>query len=265
MNVCRKKEGEMIKKSLALGSLILTLALMGCTADTMGQQGAVNGGQQQQAGDVFGAFAQGIAQGLQNNGAAQGAEDVPNLANVLQGAGTNTGADTGTNVAAGTNANGTLNVPLFNQNAVGAARPWAYCGPTSVKMVLAYFGINKDVNECARGVYIPGQGAGHEGMAKKFRDNGLNAELTYGNSIAWLRQQTAAGNPVVVGVKGNYGPRSTNGHILVVTGVTPSGQVCFNDPAGGRAYTVAGSTFNRAWSNGSGGRMAIPVSGTRRA
>ena len=128
-------------------------------------------------------------------------------------------------------------------------------------MVLEYFGVRKHVNECARGVYVNGSGASHQGMLNKLKSNGLSgSSMHYGKSLSWLKQQTDGGRPVIVNVKGNYGPRSTNGHIIVVTGVDSNGNVTINDPAGGRRHRVNGATFNRAWKNGSGGGLAIVAS-----
>lgn len=159
---------------------------------------------------------------------------------------------------------GGLAIPVYNQNAIGARVPSGFCGPTSLKMVLEYYGIKKDINFLgdkdvggATPVYIPGVGAGHQAMLDMLRYCGLKGStMTHGQSIAWLRQQTASGSPVVVSVKGNYGAGwTTAGHILVVAGVTPDGRVILNDSAGGKRITVSGSMFFNAWN--ASNRMAI--------
>lgn len=159
---------------------------------------------------------------------------------------------------------GGLQIPLYNQNNIGARVPSGFCGPTSLKMVLEYWGIKKDINYLADAnvggatpVYIPGEGAGHQGMLDMLKHCGLTGSyMDHGKSIDWLRQMTAAGHPCVVSVAGDYGAGfTTSGHILVVDGVTADGRVILNDSAGGVRRTVSGSQFLGAWN--SSNRMAI--------
>ena len=159
---------------------------------------------------------------------------------------------------------GGLDVPVYSQGRVGAKYPSGFCGPTSLKMALEYYGIKKDVNYLglqniggSTPVYRRGQGSGYQAMLDMVRHCGLrNSYKETNKSIAWLKEQTDKGYPVIVGVKGNYGTgRYTNGHILCVVGVTNSGKVIINDSARGKRYIVDGSTFYRAWSNRS--RMGI--------
>lgn len=159
---------------------------------------------------------------------------------------------------------GGLKIPLYNQNAIGARVPSGFCGPTSLKMVLEYWGIKKDINYLgdkdvggATPVYTSGQGAGHQAMLDMLKHCGLSGSyMTHAKSIDWLRQQTAAGHPVVVSVAGNFGGGyTTSGHILVVSGVTSDGRVILNDSAGGKRRIVSGSMFLGAWN--SSNRMAI--------
>jgi uncharacterized protein YvpB len=145
---------------------------------------------------------------------------------------------------------GGLNVPLYAQP------DGRTCGPTSLKMAMEYYGIQSTVAENSRGVLGEG-GASHQGMLDKLHSNGLTGStMDYGVSLSWIKQQTDSGKPVLASVRGNYGPRSTNGHIVCIVGVTASGNVIINDSAGGRRVECNGSTFMRANS----GRMAISVS-----
>ena len=155
-------------------------------------------------------------------------------------------------------ADGGLPVPLYNQNNVGAgSNGGRYCGPTSVKMALEYYGIRHDVNTIGSAVMTPSSGASHQGMLDYVQGAGLTGStMEYGVSLDWMKAQTDAGKPVLASVRGNYGPRSTNGHIVVVVGVTQTGNVIINDPAGGNRVEVDGATFMRA----NRGRMAISVS-----
>ncbi len=159
---------------------------------------------------------------------------------------------------------GGLDVPCYSQGRIGAKYPSGFCGPTSIMMALEYYGIKKDINYIgladiggATPVYRRGHGSGYQAMLEMVRHCGLRGSYKKTNqSIAWLKEQTDKGYPVLVGVKGNYGTgRHTNGHLLCVVGVTNSGQVIINDSARGKRYTVDGSTFYRAWSNRS--RMGI--------
>lgn len=152
--------------------------------------------------------------------------------------------------SATTSNDGGLPVPLYAQP------DGRTCGPTSVKMAMEYFGIQSTVAENSKGVLGKG-GASHQGMLDKLHSNGLTgSKMDYGVSLAWIKQQTDSGKPVLASVKGNYGPRSTNGHIVCIVGVTPDGNVIINDSAGGKRVVCKGSTFMRANS----GRMAISVS-----
>lgn len=164
----------------------------------------------------------------------------------------------------GRQSDGGLDIPLYNQNAIGARVPSGFCGPTSLKMALEYWGIKKDINYLADAdvggatpVYTSGQGAGHQAMLDMLKKCGLGGSyMTHAKSIDWLREQTAAGHPVIVSVRGNFGGGyTTSGHILVVSGVTSDGRVILNDSAGGKRRIVSGSMFLNAW--GSSNRMAI--------
>ncbi|MBI4862220.1 MAG: C39 family peptidase, partial [Candidatus Riflebacteria bacterium] len=154
-------------------------------------------------------------------------------------------------------ADGGLAVPLMNQG--DTAKPSSYCGPTSVAMVLNYYGKNigpDGVEEIATGsnppIYEPG-GSHIDRIAPYLKSQGLGGSShEFGKSISWLGEQTRAGNPVIVHVKGDYGPRSTAGHFVVVVGLTASGDVIINDPAGGTRQVCDAGTFNQAWQNDGG-------------
>lgn len=163
-------------------------------------------------------------------------------------------------------ADGGLDIPLYDQYDIGAQYPNGYCGPTSMKMVLEFHGIEKDINDLALSdvgpntpTYTPGNGSSHGGLLEMLRHSGLNgAEMAYGRDMAWLKEQTDAGNPCIVSVSGDYGAGfTTAGHILVVSGITEDGRVILNDSVRGTRRIVPGATFNRAWTQGSGGRMGI--------
>lgn len=158
-------------------------------------------------------------------------------------------------------ADGGLDAPLYSQFNCGARVPSGFCGPTSIKMAMEYYGQKHHVNTCAEGVYIPGSGASHQGMLNRVKKFGMNGSyMSHGKSIAWLKQQTDAGYPLLVSVRGAYAPgKNTRGHILCIVGVTNDGRVIMNDSNGGVRRIVSGSMFRQAWHGGSGGGMAIVV------
>lgn len=165
----------------------------------------------------------------------------------------------GTRRAAG--GEGLLSMPLISQRKGGGKYPGAYCGPTSVRMVLAHFGIKAGADEVALKdygagpMYVKGEGSTHAGMAAALKHYGLNAELGHSRSLSTLRAATAKGHPVIVNVKGNYGPFYTEGHILVVVGFTADGDVIVNDSAGGVRRTLDKRRFLNTWQG-----LAIEVS-----
>lgn len=150
-----------------------------------------------------------------------------------------------------------LKVPLIGQMRSGGKYPSGYCGPTAVKMVMQYYGKNPDIDHIALSriagtpMYKKGEGSNSDVMVKVFRKMGFpNTYKVPNRSIDWLRQQTQAGRPVIVGVKGQYHPsRGSNfGHFVVVVGVTDSGDVVINDPGNGKRMVCPARMFNTAWS-----------------
>ncbi|MBI2944529.1 MAG: C39 family peptidase [Candidatus Wallbacteria bacterium] len=147
-----------------------------------------------------------------------------------------------------------LKMPLINQRTGGGKYPGAYCGPTSVRMVLAQFGIEAGADEVALGKFGPGtpmyhkgEGSTHEGMATALKHYGLNANLEYSKNLSDLRAAVERGHPVIVNVEGNYGPFYTNGHIMVVVGFSANGDPIVNDPAGGVQRTIPKRRFLNCW------------------
>ncbi len=159
--------------------------------------------------------------------------------------------------AASTSGTGTggdlLSMPLINQNTGGGKHPEAYCGPTSVRMVLAHYGIEAGADEVALtdfgsgAMYRKGDGSTHEGMNTALRHYGLQTNFDYSHNLAALRAATQRGHPVIVNLEGDYGPFYTNGHIVVVVGFTAGGDPIINDSAGGVQRTIPRRTFVNCW------------------
>ncbi|MFB9965309.1 C39 family peptidase [Sinosporangium siamense] len=179
-----------------------------------------------------------------------------------------------------------LKVPRRSQNAHRGHYPqWngggeAWCSPTSVAMVLAYWGRGParwetawvdpsdpapEVDHAARHVYdYVYAGAGNWPFNTAYAGHyGLEAFVTRLRSLAELEGFIAAGVPVVTSQSftraelpgAGYG---TDGHLMVVVGFTRAGDVIANDPNAGagrpvrRVYPRA--AFENVWLRGSGSR-----------
>jgi predicted double-glycine peptidase len=159
--------------------------------------------------------------------------------------------------------NRTLNVPSYEQ-------PDAYtCGPTSLRMVMAYYGTSKTVSQISDYMASWGDSPYYDGVAPNAiiaaaKHYGFSSTVT---QYGWdnLKKAIAAGHPVIANIQilGNSYPRyypSNNpaytgsyGHYVVVVGLeaTTDGSVkcvVVNDPARGAVkYTTA--SFETSWVN----------------
>ena len=133
------------------------------------------------------------------------------------------------------------------------------CSPTSLAMVLEFWGRRKNTEEVAlavrdRASQLFGNWSANAAFAAKF---GLDARVARLESLEDLQREIAAGRPVVVSIA--FGAdelpgapmRRTNGHLLVVSGFTAEGDVIVDDPAAKgrdrvrRVYPRA--AFHKAW------------------
>lgn len=143
-------------------------------------------------------------------------------------------------------AGGNLDVPVRAQRAPeNGSMGKVYCGPTSLGMILQYYGVNKSTKALANLCGTGSNGTGFNEMASVARKLGFGGSyVATGKSVDFLKQMTAAGKPVLVHVdtQGYWGP----GHYMVATGVR-DGRVYLNDPwrGEGRSYTIA--QFNAQW------------------
>ena len=158
----------------------------------------------------------------------------------------------------------TLPVPRYSQMSHEGEYPQydgggeAWCSPTSVTMVLAYYKAlptagqtawvntsyaHPEVDEAARRVYdhgADGTGTWPFNTAYAAAHTG-HAFVTRFRSLGGVEQMVRAGIPVVTSIRFAPGrlhnvPRATshgsNGHLVVVVGFTAAGDVVVNDPAG---------------------------------
>lgn len=167
----------------------------------------------------------------------------------------------------------------FDPNGGSGWRPQAYCGPTSMQMVLAFYGIKKPRDYIAltrldkngnvietnyrsssfRGqVYAKGTGSAYAPMVNMAKHLGFkNSKIHYvshsRSSGTSLKSLLATGRPQIVSVKGRVrytdgGSWNTRGHIMVATGMTGKGDVIVNDPArSGGQRIIPKRDFLRIW------------------
>lgn len=141
-----------------------------------------------------------------------------------------------------------------------------WCSPVSLAMVLGYWGVARSIpDELVPLVYDPvykghGNWPFNTAVASLF---GLDAYVTRLYGLPQLERWIEAGIPVVASVAyqrawlENAPIDQTGGHLLVVRGFTPAGDVIVNDPAGSSDQEVLRvykrDQFDRAWTGHSGG------------
>lgn len=117
---------------------------------------------------------------------------------------------------------------------------WSVCGPTSLSMVLEYYGINrstKEIYEKCRDIdlRIFGVWPRHVQVAAEY---GLIGWLQRFRTWDDVKEQIALGRPVIISAKYKKGVLSnapvevSSGHILVIRGFDKDGHVLVNDPVG---------------------------------
>jgi hypothetical protein len=154
----------------------------------------------------------------------------------------------------GPSANGVLNRPVMAQSSGGSEAAVRGCGPTSLLMATGRANPSEIqpvlVQTCERpGGLVAGR------AVSWLRANGYpRSEHSNGWTVDMLRAETMdRGNPVLV----NYvSPRTGNGHIVVVTGVTNQG-IHVNDPGPGARRVIPVDQFRRQWAGRN--EWAIPV------
>ena len=158
----------------------------------------------------------------------------------------------------------------------------AWCSPTSLAMVLAYYGIappptgiaaghvDAVVDHTARMVFDQGyDGTGNWAFNTAYASTlvGGDAYVTRLRDLREAEDHILAGVPLIVSVA--FGRNqlagapisASNGHVLVVVGFEPDGDVVVNDPAGAtndevrRVYDRA--QFERIWIAASGGMAYV--------
>ena len=171
----------------------------------------------------------------------------------------------------------TLPVPERSQMIYPNGGP-VWCSPTSTSMVMAYWAerlgepsLNRPVPEVAAAVYdVVYRGNGNWPFNTAYAGQyGLTAYVSRMSSLVQVERWIEAGIPVIAslawdpGELGNAAVPSTDGHLLVIVGFTPTGDVVVNDPAADprlglsvqRVYPRA--ALERLWLTHSGGTVYL--------
>lgn len=173
-----------------------------------------------------------------------------------------------------------LDVPQFTQRVGkeggaygGGGDSW--CSPTSVAMVMSYWGERLhhpkwivDVPTAAKGTYDPVyDGCGNWPFNVAFAsEHGLRGWVQRFDGLAEVERSIAAGVPVIASIRTAPGELDgapypqTDGHLLVVRGFTSAGDVICNDPYGEKGAirrVYRRDQFERVWQHGSHGAVYL--------
>ncbi len=139
-----------------------------------------------------------------------------------------------------------LEVPRYSQLEQDPSVALKICSPTSLAMVLQYWGSKKTVPEVYAGVQDRTTGIyGDWPLNTAFAGaNGFRARVDRFYAVEQLEQEIAAGRPAIISVAYSAGEitgaatTSTDGHLIVVRGFTPQGDVIVNDPVAPTSRSV---------------------------
>lgn len=124
--------------------------------------------------------------------------------------------------------------------ALGGDKPAAYCGPTSIQMILSYYSIEEERHELVQELRPPGTVFGLEKAEAYLQENGFSTERSWVADQEQLRSHVSNGDPVLISVLGNAYIRdgeevlykTSFGHIMVLIGFDEDGNPILNDPYG---------------------------------
>ncbi len=157
------------------------------------------------------------------------------------------------------------------------APPWMrgeVCSPTSVTMVLAYWGIDLPTVENCRAIWDAQYHlyGNWNRAAARAGELGLDAWVTRFRDWDAVRARLDAGRPVIAAIEFKAGEfpgnvlDSTDGHLIVIRGMTAAGDIICNDPAGkskGDGIVYNADSLARAWFRKTG--IAYIIQGTSAA
>lgn len=134
-------------------------------------------------------------------------------------------------------------VPFRSQNTPDSSLNDKLCSPTSVAMVLAYYGVDATVEEVAKKCYDP-----EYGIYGNWPRN-IQAAYEFGVPGSLVRMQSwwevgkilETGQPLIISIRAERGELrgapydATEGHLIVLRGIDEFGNLIVNDPACGTA------------------------------
>jgi hypothetical protein len=152
----------------------------------------------------------------------------------------------------------TLDVPFFTQADAPPALKPQICSPTSVTMVLNYRGDDSAMVENALAIYDPDYGIfGNWGRAVAYAgQRGFDAYLDRVRTWDQVKAYIAQGQPIIASIRFESGTfpsnvmDATDGHLVVIRGLTPDGDAVMNDSASkdrGEGIVYRSEELARAW------------------
>jgi hypothetical protein len=151
-----------------------------------------------------------------------------------------------------------LGVPYLQQQSLGPPIGTSVCSPTSVTMVLRHWGIDEPLLDNAMAIYDPEFnlfGNWNRAVARA-GELGLDGWLIRFRSMDQIKAEIARGQPVIASVvieRGDVtGLTYSGGHLVVIRGLTPEGDVIINDPflpeeEGGSGAIWLAEEFGHVW------------------
>jgi len=134
----------------------------------------------------------------------------------------------------------TLPVPYRSQGSEDSSIAGEICSPTSISMVMDYWGVKKATADMARLIYDPDYkmyGMWWRGV-QGASQYGLEGWVQYFRNWEDVKSWIAAGQPVIAcisfdaGTLGGSMTPASDGHVIVIAGFDEKGNPVCNDPAG---------------------------------
>ncbi len=121
------------------------------------------------------------------------------------------------------------------------------CGPSSIKMVLGFFGIRESERKLAREARTDKKsGTDHHSLIELSRKKGFYCYIQEKSSIHIIKHFISQELPVII----NYvEPSSNDGHYAVVVGYRKGG-IIMNDPINGKNFYLNYKELYGRWSGG---------------
>lgn len=152
-----------------------------------------------------------------------------------------------------------LAIPYRPQGDNGRALAGQTCSPTSTSMVMAYWGADRTTLENCVAIWDNENAMfGNWGRAvARAGELGLDAWIARYRDWDHVKATLASGQPIIASIKFKPGEfpssllkESMNGHLIVIRGMTESGDVICNDPgsrAKGNGVVYKAEELGRAW------------------